>query len=85
MFVFERETLFPGSDGEVPEVTLLPVPLILYSSLQDPVGTSAAASGPSCESWWHPWGWGLSPVPVAWGAPGLLCLFSKASGLESRW
>lgn len=27
--VYERETQFPDSDGEIPGVTLLPVPLIL--------------------------------------------------------
>lgn len=59
-FVFEREILFSDSDGEVPEVTLLPVPLILYSSLAGSYGNFSC-----CSLWsqlWElvaPWGWGL--------------------------
>lgn len=60
-FVFEGKILFPGSDGEIPGVMCLPVPLKMKPALWSSVGRvlcwlQPLPPGPSCGTRWLPCG-----------------------------
>lgn len=93
-FVFEGKILFPDSDGEIPGVMCLPVPLKMKPALWSSVGQVPCWLSHRLRSQlWDPV---AAPRGSCWrnlshqhtrpaGIPGLLGWFSKAQGLEYRW